>query len=287
MKTNYKELTIIIITYKSDEIIFDFVKKIPKNINVIIVENSKNYNLKQRLEKNKNTIVYLRKNEGVSSSLNYGVKKTKTKYFIHLSPDLDLNFKEINKFFLHAKQLKDNFCALGPRFLKTNKKSHIQIDRKLKIGKIDSIHGSYMFINKKRFNQIGGWDKNIFLFFEETDFCYRGKKKKLFCYQINSIKTRTIDTTVKIKDEKIKKKWQNLLRWHFIWSKFYFYKKKYGFLLSFIIFLPIMFRVILRLFFYILIGKNNKLDKYKFRFMGLYNSIIGKKSFLRLENISN
>ena len=144
-----------------------------------------------------------------------------------------------------------------------------------------------MFINKKRFNQIGGWDKNIFLFFEETDFCYRGKKKKLFCYQINSIKTRTIDTTVKIKDEKIKKKWQNLLRWHFIWSKFYFYKKKYGFLLSFIIFLPIMFRVILRLFFYILIGKNNKLDKYKFRFMGLYNSIIGKKSFLRLENISN
>ena len=66
---------------------------------------------------------------------------------------------------------------MGPRFLKTKKKGHIQIDKNLKIGKIDSIHGSYMFINRNRFNEIGKWDKNIFLFFEETEYCYRGKIK--------------------------------------------------------------------------------------------------------------
>ncbi len=51
--------------------------------------------------------------------------------------------------------MNDNFSALGPRFLRTKKKGHNQIDTNLKIGKIDSIHGSYMFMNKKNFNKIG------------------------------------------------------------------------------------------------------------------------------------
>ena len=142
-----------------------------------------------------------------------------------------------------------------------------------------------MFMNKKKFNEIGGWDKNIFLFFEETDYCYRAKKKNLFCYQINSIKTRTIDTTVKIKDKKIRENWQSLLRWHFIWSKFYFSKKKYGLLTSFFLFIPTLIRIFLRLILYKVIKDNKKLTKYKYRFNGLYNSILGKKSFLRLKDI--
>ena len=119
MKSHFQDLTIIIVTYKSDEIIFDFVKKIPKKINVIVVENSKNYQLKEKLEKKyKNIKVYLRNNEGVSSSLNFGVKKTKTKYLIHLSPDLEVNYNQIEIFFKYAKILNNNFCDLA-QFLNT------------------------------------------------------------------------------------------------------------------------------------------------------------------------
>ena len=180
MKNYLKNLTIVIVTYKSDEIIYKFIKKIPKKIKVIVVENSKNFILKRNLEKKyKNVKVYLRKNEGVSSSLNFGVNKTKTNYLIHLSPDLAVDFKQIETFFKYAKKLKNNFCALGPRFLKTKKKGHVQINKDLQIGKIESIHGSYMFMNKKKFKEIGGWDNKIFLFFEETDYCFRAKKKKI------------------------------------------------------------------------------------------------------------
>ena len=286
MKNYLKDLTIIIVTFKSDEIIYKFIKKIPKEIAVIVVENSKNLKLKKNLErKYKNTKVYLRNNEGVSSSLNFGVKKTKTNFLIHLSPDLSLDFKQIKIFFNYAKLLKNNFCALGPRFLETKKRGHIQINKKLKIGKINSIHGSYMFINKKRFNDIGGWDKNIFLFFEETDYCYRGRKKDLFCYQINEIQTKTVDTTVKIKSKKIRENWQSLLRWHFIWSKFYTFKKRFGFLATLIFFIPTIIRIIFRLGLYKIIKDKEKFRKFIFRFSGLYNAIIGRKSFLRLEDI--
>jgi len=288
MKNNLKNLTIIIVTYKSDKIIYKFIKKIPKLIKVIIVENSKNYLLKRKIEKKfKNSTVYLRKNMGVSSSLNFGVKKTKTKYIIHLSPDLSLDFNKIKIFFKYAKKLNDNFCALGPRFLKTKKKGHKQINKNLKIGKIESIHGSYMFMNRKRFNEIGGWDKNIFLFFEETDYCYRARRINLFSYQINSIKTKTIDTTVKIKNKRLKQNWQSLLRWHFIWSKFYITKKKYGFLFSIFYFLPILIRIFFRLSIYYISNNQEKLTKYKYRLNGLYHSVIGNKSFLRLCDIKN
>ena len=60
----------------------------------------------------------------------------------------------------------------------------------------------------------------IFFVFEETEYCYRGNLKQLYCYQINKIKAETVDTTVKIKNKQLKQNWQSLLRWHFIWSKF-------------------------------------------------------------------
>ena len=51
MKNYLKDLTIIIVTFRSDEIIYKFIKKIPKEIAVIVVENSKNLKLKKKIRK--------------------------------------------------------------------------------------------------------------------------------------------------------------------------------------------------------------------------------------------
>ncbi len=285
----YKDITIVIVTFLSDDIIYDFIKDIPKSIKVIIIENANNPKLKKNLEgKYKNVKVFLKKNDGVSASLNFGVKKVNTKYFIQLSPDVIVNYKDIKKFVKYAKKLNDNFCALGPRFLKTKKRGHIQINKDLRIGKIDSIHGSYMFFNTQNFNNIGGFDRKIFLYFEETEYCYRGKKYDLNSYQINSIKTQTIDTTVQINNNKKKREnWLYLLIWHFIWSKFYFSKKRFGYVLSLIFFIPIIIRIFFRLFIYFFSNNKPKLRKYRFRLNGLYHSIIGNESFLRLKDIKD
>ena len=97
---NMNEITIIIITYKSEKIIYNFIKKIPSTIKTIIIENSKNYELKKDIEKKYDNIsVYLKENDGVSSALNYAVDKIETKYFLQISPDLEFNFKDLNIFF--------------------------------------------------------------------------------------------------------------------------------------------------------------------------------------------
>ena len=166
------DVTIIIITYKSEKIIYDFIKKIPSNIKTIIIENSKNYDLKRNIEKKyENITIHIKENQGVSSSINFAVDLIETKYFLQISPDIEFNFENLEIFLNYAKKINDRFAALGPRFLNTNKKSHKQIDEKLDSGEISSIHGSCMFINKENFKIIGKFDENFFLYFEETEFC--------------------------------------------------------------------------------------------------------------------
>jgi GT2 family glycosyltransferase len=203
----YKKLTIILIAFKSEKKIYSFVKKIPKSISVIIIENSNNHFLKRYLEKKyKNIKVFIKKNEGVSASLNYAVKKTKTTYFLQVSPDILFNYKDLENFFDFANKINDKFAALGPRFLNVRNKSHRQIKENLDIGSIKSIHGSFMFINKKKFKKIGGFDKNFFLYFEETDYCKRALAKGFKSYQINKVKVKTEGRTVSIKNKKKKKR---------------------------------------------------------------------------------
>ena len=275
------DITILIITYKSEKIIYDFIKKIPSNYKTIIIENSENYALKKDIEnKYDNIKFYIKKNNGVSSSINYAVDKIETKYFLQISPDIDFNFEDL-KFFLNlAENKNDKFAAIGPRFLDVKEKSHKQIDENLKFGKINSVHGSCMFINKKSFLDIGKFDENFFLYFEETEFCYRAKKKGYFSYQINESKVRSTGRSVDIEKEN-KENFSNILIWHFIWSKFYFNKKRYGIFLSIIIFIPILIRILFRIMLYRITKNYSLLDKYKIRLDGLLKSIKGEKSSLR------
>ena len=115
-------VTIIIVSYKSDSRIQKCLKNLGKKYKKIIIDTSKDMSLKTKVEKKfPKTKVILTSNNGYGAAMNYGVKKAKTKYIIHLSPDLTLNFNQIKVFFDYAKKLNDHFCALGPRFLNTKK----------------------------------------------------------------------------------------------------------------------------------------------------------------------
>ena len=134
-----------------------------------------------------------------------------------------------------------------------------------------------MFIDKNIFLKIGKFDENFFLYFEETEYCYRAKKKGYLSYQINDIKVTTKGRSVDLESDSF----SNILIWHFIWSKFYFHKKKYGKLLSLIIFLPLLVRILFRIILYTITKNEISTTKYKTRFDGLLKSIKGRKSDLR------
>ena len=279
----YKEITILLIGYKSTNKIIDIIKKIPKKLKIIIIENSNDIILKKNIKKYNNIEIYLKKNNGVSSSINFASNKIKTKYFLQISPDIKFNFKKLEIFLKVARKLNDKFSALGPRFINANEKSHKQIKRNIKIGSIKSVHGSCMFINKKRFKEIGGFDNNFFLYFEETDYCRRGNIKNLKCYQINSIKVKSIGRSVKLKNKANIIELENLLTWHFIWSEFNYNSKIYGKIITIIIFLPKLVRSLIKKYLFKLLNNKKIFDRYNYRIKGLMAGILNKKSSLRLK----
>ena len=279
------DTTIILISYKSEKLILNFIKKLPKLIPIIIIDNSNSFLLEDVIKKEySNLEVFVKNNDGVSSALNYAVEKIKTKYFLQISPDIDFDYKDIWVYLDFAKKLNNKFAAIGPRFLDIKKKSHKQISESVDYDSIDSIHGSCMFINKECFNKIGRFDENYFLYFEETDYCYRGKKIGYKSYQINQSKVETLGRSVKFENIDEEKKVSKVLIWHFIWSKFYYYKKRYGKIISIILFIPIIFRTILKIYLNKLINNQEDIEKYKTRMDGIMTSIKGKKSSLRPED---
>ena len=64
----------------------------------------------------------------------------------------------------------------------------------------------------------------IFSFILKKQIIVIEEKKNYISYQINEIKVESIGRTVNI-ENKDQQNLNNILIWHFIWSKFYFTKK--------------------------------------------------------------
>ena len=171
-------------------------------------------------------------NNGYGAAINCGSKFVKTKYFLVSNPDVEgITADSIIKFYDAAINIDDQFSMMGPVDL-----DHKPERRKTGYDKIDlletnQISGICMFFNKKNFDAIGGFDENIFLYFEDNDICKRLSKLNKN-YQLNSVKVNhKAGTSVIPKNESDKNKQENLRTWHFIWSKFYYYRKHYTYFL--------------------------------------------------------
>ena len=78
----FNNITLVIISYKSENSITQCLKNIDKKLKIIIVENSGDEKIKKKFEKKKNNIrVILNENTGYGAGINLAAKEIKTKYF--------------------------------------------------------------------------------------------------------------------------------------------------------------------------------------------------------------
>jgi N-acetylglucosaminyl-diphospho-decaprenol L-rhamnosyltransferase len=281
--TKYDDLTIFFVSYYSRNNIEKLVKKINKKIKILIIDNAQENDLKIYFKKKYKNVEVLtcKYNSGQTGGINIGLKKIKTKYAIYMDSDVSFKSNTIDKFLHAAGKIKD-FIILAPQHEKSYYKKEFFSDKKSKFSKFNLmkiVHGQFLFFKMKNVKKIGYYDENIFLYFDETDFCLRAYRKNQKIYVIPTIKVKhkggssvEIDNLLEIECNK---------HWHYMWSKFYYYKKNYSLFKAYTKTLFDLCESFLKIFIFFL--TDNKKSKINYnKFLGLINSYLGYKSYKRI-----
>ena len=111
---NYNQITVGIVSFRSENVIFNCLKSIKKIKNIIIFDNSNDINLKYKIKKKYPKVkIYLsKKNLGYGVANNKIIKKSKTPFVFILSPDVILRRNCEKNLLKGAKLLKKNFAII-------------------------------------------------------------------------------------------------------------------------------------------------------------------------------
>jgi len=270
-----KDITFIITTFKSESIIDNCLKALPEDSQKIIVENSSNHNFKTEIEKKyKNLSCYVMDtNLGYGKANNFGIKKSNTPYIFILNPDAQLFSNTIDDMINYLDKIK--FAIAAPYSIN-------DFDENFFNGKSivnqESVKGFAMLLNKKEMNNVGYFDENFFIYLEEIDLCKRAiqNKKNIFLVKaaIDHKSNFSHGNRADVEMEKSR-------NWHWMWSKFYFNKKHYGYLNAFLKTFPNLISSIIKFIIYSIFKNDKKKTIYLMRFKGLLNSILLLKSDYR------
>jgi len=275
----YDKITIVINTFNSEDKIYHCLNSIESKTKVIIVENSSNTNFKNELEKKYDNLrcILAGQNLGYAKGNNLGLSNVKSEYALILNPDAILKKDTLEKFLDTANKLSD-FAIVGPAKQDEYNNNDFNFEKE-QVFQVKSLKGFAMFLKISEFKNIGFFDENFFIYLEEIDLCKRliKENKKIFLDKkilIDHVGGSSHNETINFEMELSR-------NWHWMWSTFNYHKKYKGFLLALIIVFPKLFSAALKTLIFFFILNKKKRDIYFCRLSGLFNSILGNKSWYR------
>jgi|TARA_B110000438_G_scaffold302928_1_gene362311 GT2 family glycosyltransferase len=282
---NYKDkLTIIIVSFYSNHIIENLIKKLDKSIKILVIENSLNHTTKINLEKKFNNVKVIipEKNLGNGGGINLGFSLVKTEFSLYLDVDTVPENNMIQVLLENAEKIK-NYSILAPKVTNFDygEDLYIHYEKSKKIHQIKFITGCVLLFNMKALSKTGYFDENIFLYYEEHDLYFRCNKLNLPIYLIDDAKVfHEGSSSVNIENNHEISINRN---WHYCWSKFYYFKKNYGYLFGIKKTIPNFVRALKKYLFYSIKFEKKEALLHKAEIQGLIASYCLQKSFRRPE----
>tara|TARA_Y100000591_G_scaffold265607_1_gene239232 strand:- start:47 stop:934 length:888 start_codon:yes stop_codon:yes gene_type:complete len=234
---------VILPTFFPGNEIFENLKSIPNNLKILVIDNSYNQSLKEKISKYENCEYYNIGDVGLGKTFNFALSKVKTPYILLTQPDVILRKNCVENLMQGFEKYKNAGMVVPIVFdnniyskydfydLKYSKKNKIFQNKKKNISTIlpsgdfcvDAVNATTMLIKVEALKEIDGWDDNYYVYLEDIDICLR---LKLNDYSIIKIAEAKVDHLgwsshfAEIKDT------MNVSRiWHFTWSSLYFENK--------------------------------------------------------------
>ena len=279
----YDNITIIIVTFNANlNILNRCLNSIEDQIKILIIDNSSNLDLsKINNYQNKKITIIKNVNHGNGDGINVGANLAQTQYILYLDVDTELSSNFMPKLKKYINEIKD-FAIIGPTLKNYTYKKEDYKHNKITdttYSEMNFIQGAVMLINKSNtYSKNIKFDKNIFLYWEEVDFfqqCLMNKQKIFLIKDLNAYHEggKSIDK-MEYLDIELNR------HWHYMWSKFYYYKKNFGIFIAYKKTLKHMLSALIKFPLYFLIfNKKNKI--YRERISGLFNAYTGKPSWRR------
>jgi GT2 family glycosyltransferase len=281
-----EELSIIIVTYKSNNNIINCIEKIKLfEKNIYIVDNSNDLILKKNIKKKFPRIKFFlnKKNLGYGKANNQMLNIINTKYALLLNPDTVITINSIYKLIKKAKEINEKFAILSPLKKNTDnihvkdyyKPFSIFSNFNNQLMKVKSVNFHAPLFNIKVIKKIKFFDENFFLYLEDVDLCMRLIKNKENIFLLKtSIAKHNSGQSSSAKD-------YILIRYfHFGWSLIYYYKKHFGIIVSILVSFWYFFKINIKTFLYFLLKKNIFAEN-KSMLQGVFSSFFCKKDFFR------
>jgi N-acetylglucosaminyl-diphospho-decaprenol L-rhamnosyltransferase len=285
MKSFEKNITFIIVSFKSSHIIEKCIKSINSNIKIIVVENSDNNHIKNYLEKKflNVEVIIAKENLGYGKGNNLGISKVQTQYVFILNPDTILKENCLKELYKAQLMLRENFVILAPNLFNNygyflNRNNNYKTKSILEV---DYVKGFAMLINLKKINFKKIFDENFFLFLEEIDLCKRIKNDGGKIFVVQKSKVRHLAKQASGYGLNI----ELCRNWHWMWSLFYYNHKHFGLLTAYRVTIVKFMSSVIKLFIALILFNKKKFLICYYRLSGLLNAFFKKPAWLRPDNI--
>lgn len=240
-----KELTIIVLTYNSQDIIKDCLSRLNfDKYAVVVVDNASRDNtvsiVKEYFQVDR--LYQLPTNIGFGNANNIALEAVDTDFALVLNPDAIIDDENI-EIMLHTMKQHDKFALAGPVMLDEYPYNNQEFLDKLHVMQNDCeggkecyyeeisngytvrfLVGCTLFFKMKDMRKIGFFDKNIFLFYEDNEICYRVKEKGFHPVLVKEAKAFHLKGTSSTQNLRL----VYLRNWHLMWSKLYWKSLKKG-----------------------------------------------------------
>lgn len=221
-------LTIVTVTYNSSSVIGALLESVRGvGAEIIVVDNGSSDDTLAIAAGYPHVRIIKNANSGYGRAANLGFAAANTPYVLLANPDVVFSAGAIEAMVASAESHPDIAILSANIFERDNGKKHFLRSYDFDaegLATTDWVVGAVMFMRRDVIQKLGGFDENIFLFYEETDLCLRAVKAG---YRIAVVRAAEAQHEAgSSSGESVRV--AGIKAWHAAWSKAYYHRKHFS-----------------------------------------------------------